>query len=650
MKFLYFIRSYLIFALAVSIQNYCNGETISPRAGGCCNVINCKGTTSNDCGLCSPCCSTCCYGCGVTTFIPRSQGANTARELIGWQFDLFKPYFIENYATVALTAEYTSSFKANRIANTLFCTNCLTFSGSQAHRNNGVDIIADNFGLPTDFKGTLFIKPRIQNYIVDLNLFFGLSDICQGLYLRVHGPLTHTKWSLGLDECLPCAGKFRGQDMFPDCYMYSATPADIPGSNFCFIHNAVNPTVIIAPLTEANQVPYNCTTHSIREALSGDFTFGDMTERWKYGRFDFCSRNKTALADVDIILGYNFLETDFAHFGLYVQTVAPTGNRPKAKYIFEPIAGNGKHWELGVGVTGHLLLYDDFFIDGYTAGFYFEGNVTNIFKTHQKRSFDFKRNGLLSRYTLLKEFDVDNNYIGRMINAINFATRNAEVHVGYKIDMSAKLAFTAGRWMADLGYNLYARAAETVCIKTDCPCDIDQRRFGIKGTTGVCCFTYPIVDIAGVPSVTSTISGNGKDSTTQPQATMFTVEPSNSVSVPATASSLCLGYNSNLVTSTTGTPVAMLTPANGFIVSNATLSSGAPIVNPVIISYADLDPNSAAQCSMFTHKVFGHIGYSWDDYCYEPHVGIGGEVEIDGRRIHNALNQFGVWLKAGITF
>jgi hypothetical protein len=666
----------------------CHGDNIISRTNGCCNVLQCdEDHSSADDGLCSLPCSTCCFNCGITTFIPRSQGANTARELVAWQRQLYLPYYIENYITVAFATEYTRSFRSNRIARTLFCTDCLTFSGSQAHRNNGVDIVADYFGLPTNFRGTLAIRPRIENYILDFNTYFGFNELLPGLYLRLHAPLTHTKWTLGLDECVACADKFRGDDFFPNCYMYSATPpttpvltasSSTPGT--CFINNAVDPTVIIDPILPGvvNAVPYHCTTHSLREALSGNFTFGDMTERWRYGRFSFCPRNKTQLADLDIILGYNFIETDYSHFGLYLQVVAPTGSRPKAKYIFEPIAGNGKHWELGAGITAHFTLYNDRYIDGYTAAFYLEGNVTNVFKTDQRRSFDFRQNGLLSRYLLLKEFDVNNNYIGRMINAINFATRNAEVHVGYKVDMSAKFAINHGGWIADLGYNIYARSRETVCIKTECPCDIDQRRFGIKGIAGVCCSQYIIGLVGGVPSVVPNntmfptmasapadcsplppiaMTSVQLDNALQPTATMFTVTPLTSVSVPDNACTACLSYNSQPIIPTAGlaaTPTANLTPAHGFIVSSSTVPVNGIIVNhaptPVIVTCADLDPNSAAQCSMLTHKFFAHVGYVWNDYCFQPHIGLGAEVEVDGKRVHNSLNQWGVWIKGGITY
>lgn len=673
-------RALIVLALFTSIMPIQCSSIIS-RSDGCCDTLNCESGSCGRNGLCSLMCSTCCFGCGVTTFIPRSQGANSARELVAWERQLFLPYYIENYITLAMTAEYTKSFRPCRIANTLFCTDCLTFSGSQAHRNNGVDVVADNFGLPANFKGTLGIRPHIQNYILDFNIFIGLSNWLQGLYFRVHAPLVHTNWSLGLNECVACADKFRGSDTFPPCYMFSATPPTHfghispfnPGGIPCFIDNAVNPDIITIPIisNNLNEVPYDCPTHTLREALSGDFTFGDMTERWNFGKFDFCSRSRTNLADLDLILGYNFVENDFGHFGLYIQAVAPTGTRPKAKFVFEPIVGNGKHWELGVGISAHAIIYNDGYADGINVGFYLEGAITNVFKNEQRRSFDFTKNGLLSRYLLLKEFDINNNYLGRMINAINFTTRNAEVHVGYKIDISAKLDFKTYGWFGDLGYNFYAKNGEKICIKTDCPCDIDQRRFGIKGIAGVCCSEYFVADLEGVPSVFAhnsipmnatlpsgcepfmDLSGVVKelDSTTQPNATMFTVTPIQSIPVPENACSVCLAYNSRPVTNSEGIPIENLTPENGFVVSNVMLPGNAVRKRPpTIISCADLDPNSAAQCSMLTHKIFGHIGYVWSDYCYQPHIGIGGEIELDGKRIHNSLNQWGVWLKGGITF
>ena len=578
------VRKALYLSIITLSIFYAQAKKVLSRSTCCVAVSECF--QDKDAGKCGIRCSSGCYNCGTSIFIPRSQGANTARELVGWQRQLFQPYLVENYVTVAITSEYTRSFRPERIARRLFCTDCLTFAGSSFNKNNGSEVVADNFGLSRLFRGTLAIKPRIENYLVDINLFFGLNEWWPGLYWRLHAPLVHTRWSLGLDECKPCADRTRGDTKFPFCYM-SSDP---------------NPNNTVT------------TARNLREALSGKFLFGDMQTRWCFGRFSFCPLDKMGVADLDLITGYNIIQSDFAHFGLYAQLVVPTGNRPKAKYIFEPIRGNGHHWEFGIGLSAHKLLFDDGYLDGHSFGVYFEGNITNVFKNEQLRSFDFTKNGLLSRYLLLKEFDVVTNiYKNNLINAINFATRTAVVRVGYKLDFSLKLAYQFGNFMGDLGYNLYARSAETVCIKTDCPCDIDQRRFGFKGTEPVC---------MGASATTVPVN------TVDPNATLFTT------SCPPKTKQLSTD-DMQSCKSTKETDTETQTEYES---------------TPVYISCRDLDPNSAAQCSMLTNKFFAHVGYIWRDYCYQPHVGIGGEVEVDSRHTRSSLNQWGIWIKGGVTF
>lgn len=608
----------------------------------------------------------------ITTFIPRSQGANTARELVGWQRELYRPLCV-NYTALATTIEFTRSFDTCHIANELFSTNRLTFAGSQYPDRKKTDIIADYFGLPTNFHGTLAIKPRIENVILDFNYYFGLNDWFPGLYARVHMPVAHTRWSLGLDDCIACGDKYRGCTVFPGCYMYSGQPTSNPSSQAVCTEAAAPitcpptagppscPTVALPqrciPCCPVNstlnpqnpqlnpQVQFrnaNCTTQSLREALSGNFTFGDMVEPWRYGRFDFCPRSKTTLADIDVIVGLNLAEGDFGHFGLFGMGVFPTGNRPTGKWIFEPIVGNGRHWELGGGLTCHLSAFD--LCSPHNIGFYIEGNVTYVCKTHQVRSFDFKNNGLLSRYMLLKEYDTMGNYAQTMINAINFNTRNCEVRVGFKADVSGKLFIAAGGWEVDLGYNFYYREREKICIKTTCPCAIDSRRFGIKGVEGVCCEQYAITNNTIVGGKVFSMSPLNA---TQNNATMFIAQIDSSS--PVTTSEcddntcVCLAWNSTPIQAGDSVPVSNLTP------TNMPPYYGPATTPATIISCADLDPHSAEQCRMLTHKVFFHIGRMFEKSYYCPHVGIGGEIEFNGRK-SSGLSQWGVWVKGGLMF
>ncbi len=87
------------------------------------------------------------------------------------------------------------------------------------------------------------------------------------------------------------------------------------------------------------------------------------------------------------MLGYNaWLEHD-SHLGFEVRAAIPTGTLPTGEFLFEPVVGNGHHWELGAGFSGHILFWEDDDTDG-TFGFYADANITHLFKNSQCRVFD----------------------------------------------------------------------------------------------------------------------------------------------------------------------------------------------------------------------------------------------------------------------
>jgi len=64
----------------------------------------------------------------------------------------------------------------------------------------------------------------------------------------------------------------------------------------------------------------------------------------------------TGIADIDVVLGYDFIRNEDWTAGLNIGLSIPTGNSASGKYVFEPVYGNGGHWELGFGgkVAGKL--------------------------------------------------------------------------------------------------------------------------------------------------------------------------------------------------------------------------------------------------------------------------------------------------------
>ncbi|CDK30430.1 hypothetical protein [Candidatus Babela massiliensis] len=634
----------------------CESSSSCESYSSCDNLTNnydctnyCQYTCNNNCdNSCDSCdegcnggnCSLCCATPVRTAMHFRSQGANTARELVGWQWEINLPFMCNNYGAAYFAYEYQRSFNDKIIANALFGNCRLNFSGSAVANRSSNDLLADNFGLSSNFQGSIRFNPRIQNHIFDFGYYQGLDCWIQGSYLRLHAPVVLTYW-----ELRPCE---------TSC---NTTTTDF---DTCYVDSTSNqPT---AP------------AQSILQALTGNFLFGDMQTPWCAGKFDPCSRKRVGLADIDVILGYNFLNTDCYHLGLYAQLVMPTGKKYKDRFIFDPVVGNYGHFEVGGGVSAHAVLWSS---NDHNLAAFLEGNLTHMCKTHQCRLFDFQNAGAFSRYLLLKEYDASGVYTGRLINATCFNNRRVDVRVNIKGDASVKLAYRWCGWGADLGYNIYGHSSESVKFRDD-SCVNPAWQYAIKGSAPVCCSSYPVAcvpsgdtytqmifpDGATLPTGTLACSVNTQDGSAtceatnpalssytvnttlnngaQPSATAFAASPIT-ISSPE-GCSVCLNQ-----TVTAPINISQLTTEGFVLVDN---NSPTRFVTP-----GDFNIRSAESIGVLTHKIFAHLNYVWYDRCgYNPQLGIGGEAEFNDNHINDlncknaGLSQWGVWLKGNISF
>jgi hypothetical protein len=340
----------------------------------------------------------------------------------------------------------------------------------------------------------------------------------------------------------------------------------------------------------------------------------------------------------------------------------PTGNKKDNKYILQPVVGNGKHFELGGGISAHLVFFSTEFSN---LAFFIEGNITHIFENHQYRLFDFKCNGKNSRYMLLKEFITDGSnlyYDGNLISATCFNNRRAAISIDVKGDASIKLAYRYCAWGVDLGYNIYGHTKERVkilCSAQDC--NTKNRKFGIKGLTGTCAYSYPIIvndsNQAGiVPNGTPSNSYKSynncnslsniidytiiPDNRTQNDISMYEVEMPQSSNVNLNSCNVNLAYNSKDVDS--------------FISVNDLANDEYPVISdniiPDILNVNDLSVKSGAAPASLTNKIFLYINYTWaDDNGWDPYIGFGSSVEFSNY-YKGVLNQWGFLFKGGFAF
>lgn len=555
------------------------------------------------------CAGSCCCTNVRSIYVPRSQSRNTAR-----QFQLYGHQYRDDcsvYGGLSALFAYTKSFNDSTIARCLFGSSTLRFSGSAVvGRNPNNELLADNFGLAPDFTCALTVRPRIDNFMVDINYYLGLDRWFHGLYFAFHAPLVHSRWQL--QACTNC----------PE----NSTPPQFPACDM-----------------GADIVP---ATRNLALALGGQFDFGDKQEDWSAGKFNFCKQATTRVADIDLILGYDFLQCDWYHVGVYFLTVAPTGNRPDDEFFFSPIVGNGKHWEIGAGISAHVGLWDS---ENHSLTIYCDGNLTHPLKSRQKRSFDFCNNGPFSRYMLLKELTVGTNgefvYAGNLVNAINFATRTSDVSIAACGDASIRLLYSYKNIDWGIGYNIYGRSEEKIAIRCCDILDIDKRMFGIKGCEPVASLCIPTQIIGGIEVASA--AGTPTDlNATAHNATAFscgTIDNPGAASIGATITTpgqICYTCDTTIPAIVPG-----ITPITALPAANAQRSNP-----PIIVSCCDLNQKSAASPAQLSNKIFGHINYTWSEHCYEPYITLGAEGEFAAPAHRCTLSQWGFWCGGGISF
>lgn len=506
---------------------------------------------------------------GTSFLSPRSQSTNIARDLVGAH--RFEHLLDRSYVTGSITAEYTQTYRPRRIAEYFFSTNALSIAGSNVQERSENFILADYFGLSRDFSSVACLEPVMSNGIIDFNLFGGYKQ----WYFSIHAPVVRTKASFHINESIAQCDLVNNP--YPALYM---------------AEGEVSPAYT-----------------SWQRAMAGGRSYGDV-EPLKFGKISCSGLSQTKLSDIQCILGYDLVKQENGHAGFNLRMGIPTGTRPDSEFLFEPIVGNGHHWELGLGFDGKGLIWER---EGTQQTYlYFALNAVHLFKTKQRRSFDFFNNsidvqtgcpqsGFGSRYILVKEFNADGLYDGTVLPAINVSTLCCEVWNSIQFDIALMFAYQQPGFGFDIGYNIFVRSREKICLNT---AQFPVNKYAFKG-----------VQNAFNPTSTqsnATIDGN-----------VLQIALANVQTLPE---------------------------------QQALLADPNP---PVFIQPSDLNENSAASPLVLTNKIFWYFYATLETQrsCrLSAYYGLGGEVEFEGFRPKweqpnkDAIAQWGIWAKGGISW
>jgi hypothetical protein len=571
-------------------------------------------------------------------FYNRSQERNLARDLAGWTDYINQPEDPDKiYGALAITPEYTHSFRPEHMTVPLFgnslhgCNNSqLTISGTQTTDRSPQDLLADYFYLPPDFKSTVEFTPVIDNFLVDFSWYLGLDPWSPGLYLWLHAPLVHTRWDLNITENVIDSGI----DQYAPGY---------------FAPSAISRGKLLEQFIDYAQ---GVVTPNVDTIVFEELKFARMSNR---------RLAKTRFAEFRLRFGKNFICEEDRHFGMNLQVAAPAGLRPEGKFLFEPMVGNGHHWELGFATHGSYTFWENEEKMQWWS-FYADADITHLFKSHQKRVFDLTANGPLSRYMLATEMKTPaTNLLGggttpsaqfnnKILPVANITALDVNVSIAVQADIVFMFNFISEGLSFDLGYNYWGRSHEIIKLKTVDA--FDANRFAIKGDAQIFGFVRnsdTAVALSATESKATVHAGTNFPATgTTNQTSIETAQKNPTIDFPqpATTNPSNPDVRQNL----------QFQPNNTIDADQIKTS-----VNPVLLSSSDVNvANSGTSGS--SNKLFTHLSYTWVERDgWIPYVGIGGEVEfaqtstntkkMDKKcRIRTGASQWGIWIKGGVTF
>ena len=364
-----------------------------------------------------------------THFALRPQDLNAARWLIGTSGNIHICDKDEFYGYLGLILECTKSFKNKSLASYFGDQNGrLSFGQGTIEDNDPETIKAINWGLTG--KGDTTLCAKINNIIADFQFWFSLEEWVSGCWADIRLPIAWTKWQLAI--C--CDNNYQpGSSFYPESAEQNSVSDLIGGET---------------------QVVYT----DLQTALNGSRQFG-LVPALKYGKFSSNCNSQTAsgISGLRFDVGYDFYRNDNGYAGLGITFVAPTGNTPTAFYLFEPIVGAQKNWQIGGTLVAGWEIWNCDNQKTLTA--YFDSTFVTLVKSSQRRLFGLKDHDYLSSFMLVKQLDSNDSFV-TLDRLANYASAKGKFGSKYMTDIALMFQYTNCGFIAALGYDFWYRSKE----------------------------------------------------------------------------------------------------------------------------------------------------------------------------------------------
>jgi hypothetical protein len=295
--------------------------------------------------------------------------------------------------------------------------------------------------------------------------------------------------------------------------------------------------------------------------------------------------------DIDVMLGWRFLDKKNYYLAINLGMAIPTGNAPTGEWVFEPVVGNGNHWAFGAGFDFAWTMWDD---NDQNLKLAAALNYRYLLEGTERRTLGLRNNnGLLpwGQYYLAGEINALRGPAAKrwLFPAANVLTQRVNVKPDSQLDAILQLSYNNGGFTVDLGYNFFWKDDE----------DVELKEAWVNNKYGVGCRTQVTTAATAV-------------------AATFTVVNGTDASVAATATGGALA-NINTTVNTTADATFAWT----------------------------IDKSVCETPSQMTHKIYGGVGYIFRDWDYPMMFNLAGHYEFAG---DDGIENWGIWGKVAIGF
>lgn len=363
---------------------------------------------------------------------PRPVGLDLARQDSIWHRQIHRPKMAcpdeESYTQrqgsdkgIGAHFQFTGFFEENTNksgvgryfgfgGNSTLVVGTAGVAGVQIDNRN---LIFNNGTLPANtLAGTIHLKGKQRAAGVEIDYFQNLDCLLRGLYFLVTVPVANVKNKLELN---------------------------VTGETTQVVNGV---TVGIADYFSGNIVQ-----------PAGSNQQGALTSALITGG----NSSETGVADVHLMIGYDFFKTTKHHFGINVGADFPTGNKAHGRRAFQAIVGNGSFYTVGAGITASTIPWHSCH---QSIEFFFDVRYRYVFKGDATRTL-----GIIGQNWGQYQFVGQTGVLG-VIPAANVLTRKVSVTPRNQIDATAIFSYNLYDFTLDVGYEIFAQESEKVHVKS----------------------------------------------------------------------------------------------------------------------------------------------------------------------------------------